>query len=51
MKGMQQAIDRLLLALQNNQKIIIVGDFDADGATSTSLALLLLEKMDHYIQQ
>ena len=45
MKGMRQAVDRLLLALQEKQKIIIVGDFDADGATSTSLALLVLEKM------
>ncbi len=45
MKGMQQAVDRLLAALRFKQKIIIVGDFDADGATSTTLALLVLEKM------
>lgn len=49
MKDMHQAIDRLLVALIEKQKIIIVGDFDADGATSTALAMLVLEKMgfDH----
>ncbi|MBR7889099.1 single-stranded-DNA-specific exonuclease RecJ [Marinomonas sp. A79] len=32
-------------AIEAGQKILIVGDFDADGATSTSLGMLALEAM------
>ncbi len=39
MKGMSEAVDRLMLALKNKQRILIVGDFDADGATSTALLI------------
>ena len=45
MKGMDEAISRLLIALQHQQKIIIVGDFDADGATSTALLILVLQRL------
>ena len=34
---MQKAIDRLSNAIGNKEKIVIWGDFDADGVTSTSL--------------
>lgn len=33
--------------IQLNQKIVIVGDFDADGATSTALCILCLKAMGH----
>lgn len=45
LKGLPQAIDRLYRALQQQQKIMIIGDFDADGATSVSLMLLALEQL------
>jgi single-stranded-DNA-specific exonuclease len=45
MKGMQLAVERLWAALQLQQKIIIVGDFDADGATSSALAILGLKEL------
>lgn len=32
-------------AIEGGEKILIVGDFDADGATSTSLGILALEAM------
>ena len=32
----------LIDAYQQQQKIVIVGDFDADGATSTALSVLAL---------
>ncbi len=32
-------------ALINNKKIVIIGDFDADGATSTSLAVSALKQL------
>ena len=40
--GIQQAVDLLVQTINAKQKIIIVGDFDADGATSTALTLLSL---------
>ncbi len=39
LKGIQQAVDLLLQVRQQQNKIIIVGDFDADGATSTATLL------------
>ena len=40
-----KAISRLIDALVSNEKIIIIGDFDADGATGTALMLLGLRAM------
>lgn len=34
---MQKAVERLSQAIDNQEKIVIYGDFDADGVTSTSL--------------
>ena len=45
LKGVEQAVDILLAAFKARQKIIIVGDFDADGATSCALAVLALRAM------
>jgi single-stranded-DNA-specific exonuclease len=45
LKGIQQAVERLVVALQQQQRVLIVGDFDADGATSTALAIRLLKAM------
>lgn len=39
LKGMPEASDLLIEALQNQQHIVIVGDFDADGATSTAVLM------------
>lgn len=37
MKGMRIAIDRILLAISNNEKVLIFGDYDVDGTTAVSL--------------
>ena len=34
---MEKAVERISSAISNNEKIVIYGDFDADGVTSTSL--------------
>lgn len=39
MLGMSAAVGLLIEALQTQQRILVVGDFDADGATSTAVAL------------
>lgn len=43
--GIQQAVKILHLALSKQQHIMIIGDFDADGATSTALIVLALRRM------
>ena len=45
LRGIQDAVRLLAQAVRNQQSILIVGDFDADGATSTALALRALTKM------
>lgn len=44
-KGMRQAVDRLIVALEQQQSLLIVGDFDADGATSSSVMMLGLRSL------
>jgi single-stranded-DNA-specific exonuclease len=34
---MAKAVDRIFLALESGQKIVIYGDYDADGVTSTAV--------------
>ena len=43
--GMDAAVSILAQAIARQQHIVIVGDFDCDGATSTSLAYLALGAM------
>jgi single-stranded-DNA-specific exonuclease len=42
---MSQAVARLYGALIRDEKIIIIGDFDADGATSSALMMLAMRDM------
>ena len=41
---MQKAIDRILLTINNGEKVVIFGDYDVDGATSSAL---LKQFFDH----
>ena len=43
--GLDEAVDLLAEALKARQRILIVGDFDADGATSCTVAMLALRAM------
>ncbi|QHJ12944.1 Single-stranded-DNA-specific exonuclease RecJ [Paraglaciecola mesophila] len=45
MSGVGEAVRILADALAQSKRIIIVGDFDADGATSTALSMLALGMM------
>ncbi|MFL0809691.1 MAG: single-stranded-DNA-specific exonuclease RecJ [Agarilytica sp.] len=47
LKGLPEALDLLLHALRNKEKILIVGDFDCDGATSTAVAVKCLHMFGH----
>ena len=46
MKGLTEAANVVASTIVNRQKIIIVGDFDADGATSTALMVHCLRACD-----
>lgn len=45
LSGIDRAVDILQQALADDLCIVIVGDFDADGATSTALTVLALRAM------
>jgi single-stranded-DNA-specific exonuclease len=45
LKGIQQAVSLLTDALTSEKKILIIGDFDADGATSTAVMMKGLHSM------
>ncbi|MBB1520045.1 single-stranded-DNA-specific exonuclease RecJ [Aquipseudomonas guryensis] len=45
LKGIDAAVELLVLALQQRQRILIVGDFDADGATASSVGVLGLRML------
>jgi single-stranded-DNA-specific exonuclease len=40
LKGIDAAVDLLVTALNERQRILIVGDFDADGATASTVGVL-----------
>ena len=45
LSGVDQAVVMLYNAFREGLRIIVVGDFDADGATSTALSVLALRSM------
>ena len=55
MKDMEKAVERILLAITNNEKILVFGDYDVDGTTSVAIMYRFLkkiyneEKIDFYI--
>lgn len=42
---MQKAFDRIKFAVENQEQIVVYGDFDSDGVTATSLLYLTLKKI------
>ncbi|WP_437883674.1 single-stranded-DNA-specific exonuclease RecJ [Pseudomonas sp. LRF_L74] len=45
LKGIDGAVELLVQALQQRQRILIVGDFDADGATASTVGVLGLRML------
>ena len=44
-RGMEDAVERIELAVESQEKICIYGDYDADGVTSTALLYLYLKSL------
>lgn len=40
---MEKAVDRIISAIQNNEKIAIIGDYDVDGVSSTAILINFLK--------
>jgi len=53
MKDMHEGVDRLIQAIFNKEKIMVYGDYDADGITSTAILVKFLRGIhawtDYYI--
>lgn len=45
LNGIEKATEMLYNALREGTRIVVVGDFDADGATSTALSVLSLRAL------
>lgn len=45
LQGIESAVEILYQAILANKRIIVVGDFDADGATSSALSVLALRML------
>nr|MBN2278427.1 single-stranded-DNA-specific exonuclease RecJ [candidate division Zixibacteria bacterium] len=45
MLNMDKAVERILSALRENEKIMVYGDYDVDGITAASLLYLVLNKL------
>ncbi len=45
MKDMQKAVERIRAAIKRGEPIVVYGDFDADGVTSTTLMVEVLRRL------
>lgn len=53
MKDMEKAVERIIAAINNNEKILVFGDYDVDGTTAVACMYQFLKKicssLDFYI--
>ncbi len=45
LRGIERAVELLADAIARNRRVLVLGDFDADGATSTAVAMLGLSML------
>jgi single-stranded-DNA-specific exonuclease len=47
---MEKGVERILEAINKNEKIVIFGDYDVDGVTSTALMLFFFKAINYPVQ-
>jgi single-stranded-DNA-specific exonuclease len=45
-KDMQRSLERIIQAINDNEKIVLVGDYDVDGVMATSIMARFFQEMD-----
>lgn len=45
MRGMEEAVGRLIRALEHNEKIVVYGDYDADGISASVILVETLQQL------
>ena len=50
LKGLDQAVELIDQVIDQKKQIVIMGDYDADGATSTALMVLVLQEMGAVVE-
>jgi single-stranded-DNA-specific exonuclease len=50
MKDMDKAVERIIRAVNNNEKILVFGDYDVDGTTAVSCMYRFLKKIHSEIE-
>jgi len=50
MKGMSEAVSRLIKAIEKNEKILIFGDYDVDGTTSVAMVFHFLSRLSDQLE-
>lgn len=49
-KDMDKATERIVSAIQNKEKITIIGDYDVDGVTSTTLMKIFFDEIEYPVK-
>jgi len=49
-KDMDKATERIVSAIKNRENITIIGDYDVDGVTATTLMKLFFEEIDYPVE-
>lgn len=55
MKGMERAVERIIRAIRERERVVVYGDYDVDGVTSTTMLVGFLRGLGadvgHYVPQ
>ena len=49
-KNIEIATNRIIKAIKNNEKIVVVGDYDVDGVTASSIVNQFFKKIDYAVE-
>jgi len=50
LKNIEKATNRIIKAINNNEKIVVVGDYDVDGVTSSTIMNQFFKKINYPIE-